>query len=198
LNSYEDIRESLKTGDIVLFSGKSRISRGIKFFSRSRYSHVGMVIKSDDMDYVGLWESTTLSNIKDIETNTKRKGVQFVALSERLNHYDGEVVIRRLQDVEFSSKEIKELTQLRKELKNRDYEDDELELIKSLYDGFGGLNNEDLSTLFCSELVAEAYQRLGLLPNNIPSNEYTPADFSSKKNLNLLKGSLGAEIEIDV
>jgi hypothetical protein len=34
--NYYDIREELKTGDILLFSGKGRISDGIKFFTRSR------------------------------------------------------------------------------------------------------------------------------------------------------------------
>jgi hypothetical protein len=41
-----------------------------------------------------------------------------------------------------------------------------------------GINKEDLSSLFCSELVAEAYQKMGLLTEQLPSNEYIPKDFS--------------------
>jgi hypothetical protein len=52
---------------------------------------------------------------------------------------------------------------------------------------------EDLTSLFCSELVAEAYQRLGLLDESTPSNEFTPADFSEAEGLVLLKGQLGKE-----
>ncbi len=37
-------------------------------------------------------------------------------------------------------------------------------------------------------LVVEMYQHLGLLPLDIPSNEYTPADFAG--NLKLCKGKL--------
>ena len=42
---YQDIRSQLKTGDILLFSGKGGISEGIKFFTLSKWSHVGMVYK---------------------------------------------------------------------------------------------------------------------------------------------------------
>jgi hypothetical protein len=52
--------------------------------------------------------------------------------------------------------------------------------------------------LFCSELVAEAYQQIRLLkepPSGILSNEYTPKDFSEKKGLTLEKGAtLGKEV----
>ncbi len=71
-----------------------------------------------------------------------------------------------------------------------------MELVKAAYDGPFGRNTEDLSSLFCSELVAEAYQRLGLLSEAKPANEYTPADFSEKKELQLLAGTLGNEIII--
>jgi len=35
-----------------------------------------------------------------------------------------------------------------------------------------------LSSLFCSEYVAESFIRVGLLPKNPPSNAYTPQDFN--------------------
>lgn len=79
-----------------------------------------------------------------------------------------------------------ELIAFRTEVRGRPYEDNKIELIKSAYDGWLGENEEDLSSLFCSELVAEAYQRMGLLPDTVASNEFTPRDFSSStKNLPL-------------
>ena len=41
--------------------------------------------------------------------------------------------------------------------------------------------HEDLSSLFCSELVAAAYQRMNLIKEGRPSNTYTPDDFSSSR-----------------
>ena len=80
---------------------------------------------------------------------------------------------------------------LRRELAGRKYEADKLQLIKAAWDHAFGHNTEDLSSLFCSELVAEAYQRLGLLDENKPSNEYVRGDFSEKRVLSLLRGRLG-------
>ena len=193
---YSEIRETLRTGDIVLFSGKGGISAGIKWATLSRWSHVGMILKLVEYDFVTVWESTTLSDVADLESKMPRKGVQLVPLSARINRYDGDIAVRRLQGVEIGADDIRKLMQLRREIAGREYEQDKIELIKAAYDGPFGRNEEDLSSVFCSELVAEAYQRLGLLAEDKPSNEYVPADFSEKRGLQLLKGSLGPEILI--
>ncbi len=194
-SSYESMRGSLRTGDIVLFSGKGGLSTGIKHFTRCKWSHVGMVLALEEFDLHMLWESTTLSNIADAETGKELRGVQLVPLSERIRRYDGEVAIRRLI-VDREPGMGLALAELRQEIKGRPYEENVLELVRSAYDGPFGANTEDLSSLFCSELVAEAYQRMGLLPESLPSNEYTPRDFSSKGELKLLLGSIGPEILI--
>lgn len=196
---YETIRKKLNTGDIILFSGKGAISHGIKLFTLSKWSHVGMVLKLPDTDTVFLWESTIISNLADAIDGTKKKGVQLVLLSDRIKTYKGEASVRHLKGVTIDKNKYQALMEFRKDVRNRPYEKNEIELIKSAYDGPWGHNEEDLSSLFCSELVAEAYQRIGLLPSDIPSNEYTPKDFTSEKNLKLLGGaSLGNEIPVSV
>ena len=64
------------------------------------------------------------------------------------------------------------------------------ELVRAVWDGPLGGNEEDLTSLFCSELVAEAYQSMGLLlPNEqggAPSNEYTPSYFCHTRPLDLI------------
>ncbi|MAE81440.1 MAG: hypothetical protein CMB80_01800 [Flammeovirgaceae bacterium] len=172
---YSEIRSQLKTGDIVLFSGKGRISNIIKWFTKSPWSHVGMVIKSKEWDTLLLWESTTLSKLKDISTGKARQGVQLVPLSERIKTYEGSIGIRKVKGRGGFNQQ--GLIELRAEVKGRPYEESKIELLKSAYDGPLGQNEEDLSSLFCSELVAEAYQRMGLLTETTPSNEFTPADF---------------------
>ena len=200
---YEDIRENLKTGDIVLFSGKGGISHGIKLFTNSKWSHVGMVLRCLDLRAIFLWESTTLSNLKDAIDGKAKRGVQLVLLSDRLRKYDGEASIRHL-NYEVDTKEYGKLMELREKLRNRPYEEDKFELIKAAYDGPLGHNEEDLSSLFCSELVAEAYQALGLLkepPSGLPSNEFTPKDFAEKRRRRLVldkAASLGKEIPIKI
>ena len=185
---------SLHTGDILLFSGKSGTSTGIKWMTMSNWSHAGIVVREGDQEPL-LWESTTLDDIRDRATGTFRQGVQLVPLAERVANYDGEVIARRLQGVIFSRLDLKRFATLRETLKGRPYEESTVEALKAAYDGPGGHNEENLSSLFCSELVAEAYQSLGLLSEERPSNEYIPTDFSVKHyNLPLLRGRLGEEL----
>jgi len=73
--------------------------------------------------------------------------------------------------------------------------------MRSAYDGFLGDNKEDLSSVFCSELVAEALQRLGVLyehneDGGYPSNEYTPADFGKQDIMGIKQGSFGELIYV--
>ena len=84
------------------------------------------------------------------------------------------------------------------EARDRPFERNRLEFLRSVYDGpLGRIRREDPSSFFCSELVAEAYQRMGLLPDSPPANEYTPRDFSEqcKRPLALQMGAaLGPEV----
>ncbi|MDQ5908338.1 MAG: hypothetical protein QG599_429 [Pseudomonadota bacterium] len=85
---YETIRDQLKKGDVLLFSGKGGISEGIKFFTLSKWSHVGMVYRLEDPHdangTVFCWESTTLNDLADADSGKLTQGVQRVELSERL------------------------------------------------------------------------------------------------------------------
>ena len=57
---------------------------------------------------------------------------------------------------------------------------------------------EQVSSYFCSELIAEAYKSMGYLRNDLPSSVYLPGTFAASQNLILLNGGiLGPEIRID-
>ena len=66
------------------------------------------------------------------------------------------------------------------------YERSQIELIKSAFD-FGGRlteNQEDASSIFCSELAAMLFRHVGIMPEGMAANEFTPADFSTILPLN--------------
>ncbi|MBX2860540.1 MAG: hypothetical protein KTR14_04860 [Vampirovibrio sp.] len=183
VTAYHDIRPKLKTGDIVLFSGSKGFSPLIKWFTKSKWSHVGMVLRVPEWDMVLLWESNTVTDIADLDTGKAKKGVQLIPLSQRVAKYKGKMAVRHLSE-SVGPDQQQALMEFREEVKGRDFEKKKIQLIKSAYDGLAGNNVEDLSTLFCSEMVAEAYQRMDFLkepPKGKASNEYTPADFSSDK-----------------
>ena len=204
MSKYEEIRGQLQTGDIVLFSGRSRKSTSIKWLTLCPWSHVGMVLRMPPgsgplADTVLLWESTNFDNLKDVLDGVARRGVQLVLLSERVQIYLGEIAIRQLS-VHRDDAMLDALSALRMKLRNRPFEEKKLELLRAVLDGpFERWHApEDLSSLFCSELIAETYQAMGLLPDHPdakPSNEYTPRDFAG--DLTLLRGgALGPVLHV--
>lgn len=198
LNRYAALRSQLKTGDLVLFSGKAWSSDSIKLVTLSRWSHVAMVWVMAEYDFVCLWEANTLTDVRNLDAPRARPGVMLVPLSERLHTYDGAVALRQLEGTALRKKDLMALTGLRKKLARRPYEKSTLEMMTAAYDGPYGEQRENLSSLFCSELVAEAYQALGLLrggKKDKASNEYVPADFSKDhERLSWRRGQLGPEI----
>lgn len=177
MGKYNDIRDNLKTGDIVLFDGRGFISRLIQIGSGSRWSHIGMVVRTKDLDLMLLWESTGLSKNRDLRDGTVKKGVQLVSLSSRIETFKGTIAVRQFEG-EFSYRELRAFKDFRFETRNVPYERNLWELIFSLLD-FSWLapNKPSLSSLFCSELVAEALQRMKIITDEHPSNEFVPADF---------------------
>ncbi len=186
---YAEIRPILATGDLILFSGRSAISTAVKIASRSKYSHVGMVIR--EAQYVLCWESTTLTDVTDHEDGVAKSGVQVVNFSKHIAGYNGEIAIRHILEP-LAERELKLLAIIRHELKDVPYERDILELLLSVYDGPFGENTPDLSSIFCLELIAEYLKRIGRLPGRKPANEYSLRDFERQ-----LKGIYGPIIDID-
>lgn len=199
MNTYNDIRDRLDTGDIVLFSGKGLISMGLQIGSLCSWSHVAMVVRIKEPDVILVYQSTPVCKAKDFLADKPKQGVQINLLSQAIESYKGKVGIRLL-NVQRTDEMLKNLNEFRNEMKNRDYEDRIIEMVQAVWDGPFGHVDEDLSSLFCSELVAEAYQRMGLLlPNEQGgknSNEYTPKNFSTQGGgIDLL---LGATLEDEI
>ena len=79
----------------------------------------------------------------------------------------------------------------------RSYEKKPLSMVRAF---LGVRNTEDLSSLFCSELVAGAYKAMGLLPEDRASADYLPVHFMwrNRHRLPLQRGAfLSKEVVID-
>ena len=192
---FQEILTLLKTGDVVLFSGKTGFSRSIKWFTVSHWTHVGMVIRLPEHPDPLIWESLRIPELPDVIDGTLKSGVQLLNLADRLRTCVADIAIRSLNEP-ITSDMNGALLNFRETVRNRPYEQSMLQLFRSAWDGPFGQNQADLSSIFCSELIAGAYQAMGLLPCNTsggqPSNEYTPKYFSEQGPINLLGGySLG-------
>lgn len=197
LPAFAELRPTLDSGDVLLFAGESRFSRGIKRLTGSHWSHTALVARHHSSGDLLLWEATLDTDLPDVATHQVAPGVNLYDLERWIRHYGGETAIRPLQ-VERTEPMREALLAFYEEARGRPYERNRLELFRSVYDGPLGHNRkEDQTSFFCSELVAEAYQRMGLLPAKPPASEYTPHDFSSerKKPLPLELGALlGPEV----
>ena len=178
---YEKVRNKMKFGDVISFSGKGDISNIIKWKTNSDISHVGMVLESE---FVGiekrivLIESTSLVNLPDIRTKELIKGVQQQHLSQRLDSYDGQAYYHELRAELTSDQKVAMYMWLFKKHAQRTPYDSVQALGSALdlLDAFGMENKPDFSSLFCSEMVAKAFKVADLLDYDYNPSEATPAD----------------------
>lgn len=198
VQKYSQIRSVLDTGDVVLFSNPGLIAGVIQFATRSRWSHVGMIVRArvaDDDEILLLWESTMMSPVKDVHTGKVLNGIQLVPLSVRLAVCQGTVAVRRLKRPLADWQRVN-ICRLRKNLRGRPYERDVGQLFKAAWDGWLGANVEDASSLFCSEAVALACRSMNLTPRGMISSELVPGDFSVEGNVTWVNEAYGEQIEV--
>ncbi len=191
---FEQIRGRMQTGDILLFSGRSLISQLIRIFTRSRWSHIGIVVRDASTDELFLWEATSNNTVEDVEYGHIPRGVQLVRLEEKLRSYDGVAAVRLLTGVERNAVMMKRFRWLFKRLRRAPYRNYFLEYVKV---GFGR-NRKATHYAFCSQLVAEAYVRMRVLRPEKPSAFYTPKHFSVDQSLPLRHGKLTSLIEVQI
>lgn len=173
-------RHELDTGDVLLFSGRAPVSRLIQIGTGSKWSHIGQVIKDKEHDLLMSWESTKLVDQPSLDSGIVETGVMILNLGRRIAEYDGEIAVRKLR-VPLTPIQIAQMMEMRQRVRKVPYEKNYIELAKSAYDGPFGANKEDLSSIFCSELIAAYFKLIRMLPDDKTSNEYTPKDFSQEE-----------------
>lgn len=187
LQAYHDT--AFATGDVLLFSGQSPFSHLIRTMTKSQWSHCGMVV----CDETGKGSS----KIWDVSKKIYGGAVGLYDLHERLNAYEGTIAHRPLiyngTKRGLRTDDRARFEVIHDELLGRPYEKNNLELFKAAFDpkiiNFElAVNDPDISSLFCAELLAETYQRLGILPQTVSANEYVPSDFAQAHHLPLEKG----------
>ena len=168
----------LQTFDLVLFDIPLAIGNFISVSTQSRWDHAGMIVENKEKDALFILEAT-------------RKGVVLWPLDDRLNlHYFniGTIIgIRRVFGTR-SPDLISKLDAFIDENTGKSYEADFFQLAMS---AFRGNSEEDLESLFCSELVAAAYQNVGLLAKDQLSNNFAPKDLSHLDSTLLRGATLG-------
>lgn len=179
----------LKTGDLVLFTGHG-LARGLaRWFTRSPWTHVVLVLRESDAAEPLLWEAVC---------GGPRRGTLAAPLAVRMARSGGRISVRCL-DRPLATTQCQRLEALRHEVAERARARGLLDLIGAADDGWVGARRDNLGEPMDGELVAEAYQRIGLLDDvargGKAPGDYRPWHFCASYNLELKGGyALGPEL----
>jgi len=182
MEKYQMIRRNVKVGDVFAFDGKDTMADLIKLRSGSPYSHVAICIGFHNIipgqpKSLLMCESTMLVNKKDDISGEIVKGVQIHKISSRLALSKSKAWWVPLKQPlkEFQASVL--LNWIFKKHSNKTPYDT-VQAIGSVidwWDFFGMENEPDFDKLFCSELIARAYQVSQVIGLCNPS-EMSPGD----------------------
>lgn len=161
-STYSEVRDKMQPGDLIAFGGMGWVSRLIKWRTRSNISHVGVVAKvNDGHGRVMVMESTSLDG---------KKGVQINRLNKRVEEYNGNVWWYPLSERTREKFDPLKFWEFLWAQDGKKYDYWQAPMSATLF-----FAKEDFGKLFCSELVAGAYEASGIIPN-INASEITPDD----------------------
>jgi hypothetical protein len=191
---YSQIRNQLQTGDVIMFQGDSAVDIVIELPYMTGYSHVGMVIRDSGNLY--FWDapgpngnefpdpywSDPKNRIHNLYPPPgKHPGCRVAVLDDLLKFY-----VEALKSDQFTIRQLQPAVT-----------PEMFSALRIFIDSVDGLPFPALSelpvnftagqagitmfagTYYCSQLVADSYLHMGLLPAGEPANSYPPSDFAS-------------------
>lgn len=170
------VARHLRTGDILLFAGRGLVSDTVRVFTRSHWSHIGMVVHLPGVPGPLVLEATTLSESNDVFRGAPVRGIGLVPFACKVQEYPGEVALRQRVGPALDETQEKLLRRLVKRLRHRPYKN---YLFCHLRGLLTGRERGDYDAMFCSELVAELYRRVGWLEKNVAPRRYVPGSFAA-------------------
>lgn len=201
----DEVLDLTRTGDVWLFRGRTMADRAIQVSTNSPVNHVGMSVVIEDLPPL-MWHAELGRSLPDLWSGSHQRGAQLHDLRRALivwaTRYGQRAWLRQLEHPV-----------------SREMEDAVLRTIARL-DGTpfpstsrlawrwlrGRVPNlkrtahrADLETAYCAEVVAAAYQAMGLLSGVRGPNWYDAGRFWSGDDLNLREGyRLGNELAVQI
>jgi hypothetical protein len=194
--TYDEASHVTTTGDVWLFRGTSTADKAIRTFTNSPVNHVGMIIALDGLPPL-LWHAELGKSIPDVWTGQHTRGAQLHRLDDAVStwvHTYGQRPWMRQIDIAVSPDAETAAVRTVAEFSGRTFPRTAA-LAKRWV--LGRIRKPvPLTDLYCAEVVAITYERMGLLESRRPANWYDPGSFWSGDELRLEGASLGEEIEI--
>ncbi len=191
--------EAATTGDIWLFRGRKVNDRMVQVTTNSPVNHVAMAVAIGDLPPL-LWHTESSPSATDVWTNTRHAGVQLQRLDESVRvwseRWGQQPYVRQLSPAVGPDAE-DELLRVINEYSGRRFPSAQ-GLVKRWLLG-RARRSAFPDEIFCAELIATTYQRMGLLDQTKPPNWYDPGRFWSGDRILLDAGfSLSHETVVDV
>lgn len=198
--AYEQIQPRLRTGDLILFHGMSARSKLVLNITRSDTSHAGMVYRPEPDLPPLLWHSDPQPVTLDVHRHRVQPGAQLndlaLALAKLGGPETGDTLYVRHLVVDRSSQFERSAQAAVRSMDGTPFPS----IIRIIEEWVLGHLHIETSRqkMYCAEVLAATYQRMGLLPRRPPANGYTPKHFSDDRpDLPLLKGArLGPMIRV--
>ncbi|MEH3079123.1 MAG: hypothetical protein PGN11_21110 [Quadrisphaera sp.] len=191
--------ELTRTGDLWLFRGRSPADHAIRALTNAPVNHVGMAVVLDDLPPL-MWHAELGRGLTDVWTGTKHRGVQLHDLREAVDQWRGRYGQRawlRQLEVPGGLGRFAEDALLQEVARMDGTPFPATAALAGRWLRGRARVRASAAEAYCAEVVASAYQAMGLLPRDRPVNAYDPGAFWSGDQLQLLRGArLGAEVGV--
>lgn len=172
---YKIIRNELQTGDLIFCSGNYFFSKLIQKFTKSVWSHVGIIYKDENLDRILVLESEKLY------------GVRLAPLSKYVKDYHGKnkpykgkVIIARVN----TTTDYKQAISFGMDELTKPY--DNVEVIRiAIRILFGITRRETNRNYICSELVQECFKKENIFFKD-NDTKISPDDIWKDERVNML------------
>lgn len=187
--SYAQFRDQIQNGDLLLCSGSGWFSLMIQRATKSVWSHVGFVMRLDNIDRIMVLESVEPLGVRTVPL---RKYIE--DYDNKGNPYPGGLVIARHADFAESGIQdrLGQFGQFAVDLFGYPYDKDEIAKIAArIAASYLPFSEDDKKSLkrdreyICSEYVWECYKALGIEIEHDKRGFIAPADFARAKKVTL-------------
>ncbi len=187
---YENVRPKIKSGDLLLCSGRAVFSKLIQKATNSPLSHVGFVIRAKESDRVMVMESVESQGVRTVPLSHYRRDY-----GGKGKPYKGKVYIARhagmTARVKNQPKHLQAMVQMAVDRFGYPYDRDEIVKIAGRIGlGIFGIKSsaslKDDREYICSEYVWLVYRQIGIEILNKTRGFIAPADFAADPDVKLM------------
>lgn len=201
--SLDEFLEKAQTGDILVMVSDNFYSWLQMFFTDSYASHVAMVYRDED-DHVYIYESTLKEEgIVDVLTGREKDGPMLVDARHRITdaYAKGQLAIRVRHLILPEGMTHAMLRPIMHKYmlchKSDRFDSNVVRLINGAsahwlpFASWLGLDRPDPHKIFCSQMAAQLYMKMGLMRTDREAREYSPSDWTDRRHNLLLQDDVG-------